>query len=102
MLKLGRALPAAEVSVKCGAPEQAGEEGGDCNCEFSPEMADGDEPSYLYRRVCNQCGEVWGGLHCPHDGVQNPCPGCGAVPDGKPTPLQKLFGFGGVGRSRVV
>ena len=33
-----------------------------------------------YKRTCEYCGYVWGGLHCPHDGYQNPCPNCGKRP----------------------
>ncbi len=33
-----------------------------------------------YKRTCNFCGHIWGGLHCPHDGYQNPCPVCGKRP----------------------
>jgi hypothetical protein len=57
-----------------------------CNCEFAPEMADPEDPgapSYHYRRECARCGCVWAGLHCPHDGAQNPCPDCGV----RPTPV---------------
>jgi len=34
-----------------------------------------------YWRICDHCGEKWGGIHCPHDGVQNVCPACGKYPD---------------------
>jgi hypothetical protein len=33
-----------------------------------------------YERVCQSCGYVWLGLHCPHDGYQNPCPNCAERP----------------------
>ena len=33
-----------------------------------------------YKRTCEFCGHVWGGLHCPHDGWQNPCPNCNKRP----------------------
>lgn len=39
-----------------------------------------------YERVCLMCGAVWLGLHCPHDGYQNPCPKC----DTKPAPKTTL------------
>jgi len=35
---------------------------------------------YHYQRECPDCGNVWYGLHCPHDGVQTPCPNCGNYP----------------------
>ena len=34
-----------------------------------------------YERICLFCGETWLGLHCPHDGYQNPCPNCGKMPE---------------------
>jgi hypothetical protein len=34
-----------------------------------------------YNRVCINCGHVWWGLHCPHDGYQNPCPKCDIKPE---------------------
>ena len=52
-----------------------------CDCEFSP-YTDGDtEESWHYLRTCLHCGYEWYGLHCPHDGIQNPCPCCGTVPE---------------------
>lgn len=33
-----------------------------------------------YERVCLNCGYTWLGLHCPHDGYQNPCPICEVKP----------------------
>ena len=33
-----------------------------------------------YERVCLICGYSWLGLHCPHDGYQNPCPRCDKKP----------------------
>lgn len=33
-----------------------------------------------YHRTCQRCGKNWWGLHCPHDGYQNPCPECKAMP----------------------
>lgn len=54
-----------------------------CDCEFDP-YPSGDlehrQLSWHYRRTCVHCGHVWYGLHCPHDGQQNPCPLCGARP----------------------
>lgn len=47
-----------------------------CNCEFSI-YDDGDtEESFHYKRKCTFCGHKWYGLHCEHDGYQNPCPNC--------------------------
>ena len=37
-----------------------------------------------YHRTCQNCGKNWWGLHCPHDGYQNPCPEC----EFKPKPLR--------------
>ncbi len=54
----------------------------ECRCEFDQDPDD-PEPSWHYHRICLHCGHEWWGLHCPHDGYQNPCPGC----DIKPTPL---------------
>lgn len=34
-----------------------------------------------YFRTCWSCGNTWWGLHCPHDGYQNPCPECGEKPE---------------------
>jgi hypothetical protein len=36
--------------------------------------------SVHYRRVCEACGYEWAGLHCIHDGYQNPCGNCGKYP----------------------
>lgn len=62
-----------------------------CDCEFDtdPEDEDVDQLDYepwQYLRTCENCGDYWYGLHCPHDGVQNPCPGCMA----RPTPVPDL------------
>ena len=54
-----------------------------CDCEFSL-YREGDEDfgeeSWHYLRKCERCGREWYGLHCPHDGYQNPCPDCGIRP----------------------
>jgi len=54
-----------------------------CNCEFTP-YGNGDEDygeeSWHYLRKCMFCGNEWYGLHCLHDGWQNPCPECGVRP----------------------
>ena len=53
-----------------------------CGCEFVKKYEDDDsgEVPWHYKRVCKACGKWWYGLHCPHDGYQNPCPHCGARP----------------------
>lgn len=38
------------------------------------------EDYYHHQLVCQFCGETWWGLHCPHDGYQNPCPNCDVPP----------------------
>ena len=40
--------------------------------------------SWHYKRTCTHCGCVWAGLHCIHDGYQNPCGKCGK----RPTPVE--------------
>lgn len=39
-----------------------------------------------FKRTCEFCGYVWAGLHCPHDGYQNPCPKCKRRPTPVPEP----------------
>lgn len=54
-----------------------------CECTFDPypdDDPDAQEESWHFRRQCPGCQHVWYGLHCPHDGIQNPCPECGIVP----------------------
>lgn len=52
-----------------------------CECEFDPSFADEDGgESWHYKRSCTRCGMTWAALHCPHDGIQNPCPHCGVLP----------------------
>jgi hypothetical protein len=46
-----------------------------CECEFD------DYQAWQYKRICLFCGHEWYGLHCPHDGHQNPCPLCGKRPE---------------------
>lgn len=42
---------------------------------------DGEQLEVLhFHRTCQNCGKNWWGLHCPHDGYQNPCPECGYKP----------------------
>lgn len=57
---------------------------GYCTCEFHPDYNEADGyPSWHFKRTCLHCGFVWAGLHCRHDGYQNPCPQCGV----RPTPV---------------
>ena len=51
-----------------------------CNCEFAPYHYSAEE-SWHYLRQCLFCGHQWYGLHCPHDGYQNPCSQCGGRPE---------------------
>lgn len=55
-----------------------------CDCEFDADPESDDErtpeTAWHFKRSCQACGKTWFGLHCPHDGVQNPCPWCGTVP----------------------
>ncbi len=54
-----------------------------CDCDFDPyPVGDEDygEESWHYARKCEFCGKTWRGLHCPHDGYQNPCPECNQRP----------------------
>lgn len=51
-----------------------------CNCEFAPYPEGDGKESYHYFRTCLFCGHEWYGLHCPHDGYQNPCSQCGKYP----------------------
>lgn len=50
-----------------------------CDCEFDP-YSDSDDKSYHFKRICKNCKFEWYGLHCPHDGYQNPCPKCKIKP----------------------
>lgn len=66
-----------------------------CECEFDPYPPNEDgtpdeEESWHFRRTCAVCGNVWYGLHCPHDGYQNPCPECRVRP--APVELQPRCG----------
>jgi hypothetical protein len=54
-----------------------------CDCEFDKSAIyddDIEEESCHYKRTCAHCGNIWYGLHCPHDGIQNPCPRCKTLP----------------------
>ena len=62
--------------------EKARASEGECVCEFDFAEGDGEE-SWHYTRECDNCGNIWAGLHCIHDGYQNPCPACGI----RPTPI---------------
>ena len=48
------------------------------------------EECWHYKRTCEYCGHTWGGLHCPHDGYQNPCPVCGKRPIPIPEPINDI------------
>jgi hypothetical protein len=49
----------------------------ECTCEFDRDPDDPpDEEPWHYRRECVYCSKKWWSLHCPHDGVQKPCPHC--------------------------
>lgn len=71
----------------------------ECNCEFDAyehhegEVIDElDLSSWHHKRTCGGCGTVWWSLHCPHDGIQHPCPACGWRLPGTRGPLEALFG----------
>ena len=52
-------------------------------------MVDVDPDEFwLYWRTCLHCGVRWPGLHCPHDGYQNPCPNCDRLPVSLPPPIK--------------
>ena len=53
---------------------------GNCQCEFDYPEGAGKE-AWRYLRTCLVCGYQWGGLHCPHDRYQNPCPRCKTKPE---------------------
>jgi len=58
-----------------------------CDCEFTDDVGDEHEDKgegWHYDRKCRHCGYQWRGLHCPHDGSQNPCGKCGK----RPTPVR--------------
>jgi NAD-dependent SIR2 family protein deacetylase len=57
-----------------------------CDCEFDPYADCVEEESWHFKRTCEFCGYSWYGLHCPHDGHQNPCPECGKRPTVVPEP----------------
>ena len=52
-------------------------------------MSDELDESTHYYRVCTNCGYGWWGLHCPHDGYQNPCSNCDKRPKTLPDELCK-------------
>jgi len=64
-----------------------------CDCE--PEVDEPSEEATHFKRTCKSCGANWWGLHCPHDGYQNPCPECKALPmveaDGDGWPARKAM-----------
>lgn len=51
-----------------------------CECKFHQKYDDDDKGSWHFHRVCAYCATEWAGLHCVHDGYQNPCPKCGLLP----------------------
>ncbi len=55
-----------------------------CDCEFTVDPED-PEDDWHFDRTCQSCGKQWRGLHCPHDGYQNPCPWCGVMPLSAPS-----------------
>lgn len=61
----------------------------DCDCEFDYSEPDGEE-SWHYSKTCKVCGCTWGALHCDHDRVQNRCPECRWIDEGKQTPAEIL------------
>jgi hypothetical protein len=54
-----------------------------CGCEFAVNPDDLDD-DWHFLRTCRHCGGEWFGLHCPHDGHQNPCAHCGIRPTPEP------------------
>ncbi len=63
------------------------DEDGLCDCDFDPYPDERDEESWHYLRTCEHCAHQWFGLHCVHDGYQNPCPKCGV----RPTPVPEVY-----------
>lgn len=61
-----------------------------CDCKFDPRHADEEDgkvyESVHYHRKCLFCGFEWAGLHCVHDGYQNPCRNCSMRPETIPDP----------------
>jgi hypothetical protein len=51
--------------------------------ELEALIAVATEEKWHHKRTCAKCGARWGGLHCVHDGYQNPCPSCGETPKPK-------------------
>lgn len=58
-----------------------------CECEFDVDPEEPDDDWHFFR-TCFACGGKWYGLHCPHDGYQNPCPHCGE----RPIPIKETRG----------
>lgn len=56
-------------------------------CDFYVDENDPEEntpeTAWHYLKTCLHCGYQWKGLHCIHDGYQNPCGNCGI----RPTPI---------------
>lgn len=62
-----------------------------CECDHDYDIdLDPDEEPSLFKRMCWMCGFVWGSGHCPHDLIQNRCPGCGFRPPGTTSFAQRM------------
>lgn len=46
------------------------------------------EDYYRFRRTWTFCGKNWWAVHCPHDGIQNPCPSCEKRPITVPSNIE--------------
>ena len=76
-------IPLYVLALFIGRERKKPKKKGVCDCEFDDYLPDDDEygeASWHYLRTCEYCGEIWQGLHCIHDGYQNPCPKCGKRP----------------------
>lgn len=62
----------------------------ECDDTCEPDVGDGSGEPYLYSLQCPGCGLQRATSHCPHDGVQTPCPDCRWLPPGTVSPLQFL------------
>lgn len=77
-----RALLALVARIQAVEPAQPAEERQpgqalyeDCDCEFDPYSEEpNEEESWHYLRTCRICSATWFSTHCPHDGIQRPCP----------------------------
>ncbi len=75
-----------------------------CACEPDADPEEPGETKTHYLRICAACGTKWEGLHCPHDGFQNPCPGCGRRPIvlREPQPADIALGWLLASKARVI